>query len=188
LQSLVDRRTKKGQAAPTIQSGFMALDPRSGFIRAWVGSRDFATEQFDHVSQARRQPGSTFKPFVYAAAFEVGMHPSWTYQDAPVSYRMPGGEVWSPNDVAPPTMEQMSLRDGLVYSKNRITAQVMHNVGPERVAKTARAMGVRQSKLEEVPSLALGTSPVTLREMVVAYAPIANGVRCRGLRRCCSST
>jgi penicillin-binding protein 1A len=177
LQALVDRRTKKGETAPKIQAGFMAMDPRSGFIRAWVGSRDFATEQFDHVAQARRQPGSTFKPFVYAAAFESGMHPSWTYQDAPVSYRLPGGDVWSPSDVAPPTMQQMSLRDGLVFSKNRITAQVMHNVGPDRVARTARAMGVRQSKLEAVPSLALGTSPVTLREMVTAYAPIANGGR-----------
>ncbi|MEJ6022894.1 penicillin-binding protein 1A [Ramlibacter sp. PS4R-6] len=175
LQSLVDRRVRKGETAPTIQAGFVAMDPRSGFIRAWVGSRDFAKEQFDHVAQARRQPGSTFKPFVYAAAFEAGMHPSFTYQDAPVSYRLAGGEVWSPNDVAPPTMQQMSLRDGLVFSKNRITAQVMHNVGPERVAKTARAMGVRDSKLEAVPSLALGTSPVTLREMVAAYAPIANG-------------
>jgi penicillin-binding protein 1A len=176
LQAIVDRRSRKGDA-PTIQAGFMAMDPRSGYIRAWVGSRDFATEQFDHVAQARRQPGSTFKPFVYAAAFEVGMHPSWTYQDAPVSYRLAGGEVWSPTDAAPPTMQQMSLRDGLVYSRNRITAQVMHNVGPDRVVKTARAMGVRQSKLEAVPSLALGTSPVTLREMVAAYAPIANGGR-----------
>src|SRR4051812_24176922 len=177
LQALADRRVRKGEKSPTIQAGFMALDPRSGFIRAWVGSRDFATEQFDHVAQARRQPGSTFKPFVYAAAFEVGMHPSWTYQDTPVSYRLPGGEVWSPSDSAPPTGQQMSLRDGLVYSRNRITAQVMHNGGPERVAQTARAMGVRQSKLEPVPSLALGTSPVTLREMVDAYAPIANGGR-----------
>jgi penicillin-binding protein 1A len=69
----------------------------------------------------------------------------------------------------------MSLRDGLVYSKNTITAQLMQQVGPGRVAQLARAMGVRQSKLDEVPSLALGTSPVTLREMVIAYAAIANG-------------
>ena len=69
----------------------------------------------------------------------------------------------------------MSLRDGLVYSKNTITAQVMQQVGPAKVAQLARAMGVRQSKLDLVPSLALGTSPVTLKEMVAAYGTIANG-------------
>ena len=69
----------------------------------------------------------------------------------------------------------MSLRDGLVYSKNTITAQLMQTVGAAKVAKLARAMGVRQSKLEEVPSLALGTSPVTLKEMITAYGTIANG-------------
>ncbi|MGH6640455.1 MAG: transglycosylase domain-containing protein, partial [Polaromonas sp.] len=73
LQTLADGRRKAGQERAVLQAGFLALDPRSGAIRAWVGSRDFAQEQFDHVSQARRQPGSTFKPFVYGAAFMQGL-------------------------------------------------------------------------------------------------------------------
>jgi penicillin-binding protein 1A len=144
-------------------------------VRAWVGSRDFAQEQFDHVSQARRQPGSTFKPFVYGAAFMQGFNPSDTFMDQPVAISSPGSEVWTPSDATPPSYQPTSLRNGLVYSKNTITAQLMQKVGPERVGQLAQAMGVRQSKLDLVPSLALGTSPVTLIEMVAAYGTIANG-------------
>ena len=144
-------------------------------VRAWVGSRDFAQEQFDHVSQARRQPGSTFKPFVYGAAFMQGMSPSDTFMDQPVAISSPGSEVWTPTDVTPPSYQSTSLRNGLVYSKNTITAQLMQKVGPKRVGELAQAMGVRQSKLDLVPSLALGTSPVTLLEMVSAYGTLANG-------------
>src|SRR5665647_1021158 len=175
LQILADRRGKAGPEGAVLQAGFLALDPRSGAIRAWVGSRDFAQEQFDHVSQARRQPGSTFKPFVYGAAFMQGFSPSDTFMDGAVAIRSPGGEVWTPSDATPPSGLATSLRDGLVYSKNTITAQLMQKVGPARVAQLARAMGVRQSKLDLVPSLALGTSPVTLIEMVAAYGTIANG-------------
>ena len=158
-----------------LQAGFLALDPRNGAVRAWVGSRDFAQEQFDHVSQARRQPGSTFKPFVYGAAFMQGFKPSDTFIDQPVAISSPGSEVWTPSDATPPSYQPTSLRNGLVYSKNTITAQLMQKVGPERVGQLAQAMGVRQSKLDLVPSLALGTSPVTLIEMVAAYGTIANG-------------
>ena len=175
LQGYADRLAKKGEDKPQLQAGFLALDPNTGFVKAWVGSRDYATEQFDHVNQARRQPGSTFKPFVYGAAFEDGFKPEYTFIDEPVAIRQDGGPVWTPSDVNPPTGLPTSLRDGLVYSKNTITAQLMMRIGPKRVAQFARGMGVRQSKLEEVPSLALGTSPVTLKEMVTAYGSIANG-------------
>src|SRR5207237_4748652 len=132
-------------------------------------------EPFDHVSQARRQPGSAFKPFVYGAAFMMGMRPDTTLIDEPVAIRLPGNIVWQPTDATPPSYQPMTLRDGLVYSKNTITAQVIQKVGPERVVRLAQAMGVRSSKLDPVPSLALGTSPVTLKEMVSAYGVIANG-------------
>lgn len=158
-----------------VQVGFMAVDPRTGQVRAWVGSRDFVQDPFDHVQQARRQPGSTFKPFVYGAAFARGMSPADTRVDQALEIPLPNGEIWRPSDEAAPSGQPVSLRDGLVYSRNRITAQLMTDVGPARVARLARAMGVRQSPLEEVPSLALGTSPVTLREMVAAYATLANG-------------
>jgi penicillin-binding protein 1A len=174
LQALADTQRKRGQERQVLQAGFLALDPRNGHIKAWVGSRDFAQEQFDHVAQARRQPGSTFKPFVYGAAFMQGFDPSYTFIDQPVAYRSPGGDVWTPSDGTPPSGQPMSLRDGLVYSRNTITAQLMQKVGPARVAQLAQAMGVRQSKLDLVPSLALGTSPVTLKEMVAAYGTIAN--------------
>jgi penicillin-binding protein 1A len=177
LQNMADRRLARGQERQLLQAGFMALDPRNGHVKAWVGSRDYEQEQFDHVSQARRQPGSTFKPFVYGAAFEAGFGTDHTFIDQPVAIREQGGPVWSPTDGTPPTGLPMTLRDGLVYSKNTITAQLMQQVGAKKVAALARALGVRQSKLDEVPSLALGTSPVTLREMVAAYGSIANGGR-----------
>ncbi|CAM3786866.1 penicillin-binding protein 1A [Paracidovorax anthurii] len=161
-----------------VQAGFMALDPRTGQIRAWVGSRDFAQDPFDHVQAARRQPGSTFKPFVYGAAFAKGALPTDTLIDQAVEIPLGGGQVWRPtDDGAPPSGEPMTLRDGLALSRNTITAQLMQQVGPERVAQLARAMGVRESPLDAVPSLALGTSPVTLKEMVAAYGTIAEAGR-----------
>ena len=163
------------QEQTRVQVGFLALDPRDGQVRAWVGSRDFQTDPFDHVAQARRQPGSTFKPFVYGAAFDKGMQPGDTLIDREVEIPLPDDEVWRPTDESPPSGKPVSLRDGLVYSRNRITAQLMDEVGPARVARLAKKMGVRQSPLEEVPSLALGTSPVTLKEMVAAYGTLANG-------------
>ncbi len=175
LQKLADARVKPGHERVVLQAGFLALDPRDGAVRAWVGSRDFSTEQFDHVLQARRQPGSTFKPFVYGAAFMQGISPSDTLIDEPVAIPQGGGDVWTPSDATPPTGLPTTLADGLAYSKNTITAQLMQKVGPARVAQLAQALGVRQSKLDLVPSLALGTSPVTLIEMVTAYGSIANG-------------
>ncbi len=158
-----------------LQAGFVAIDPGTGHVKAWVGSRDFKTDQFDHVAQARRQPGSTFKPFVYGAALEQGMPPDKRFIDREVEIPLPDGTVWRPSDSSPPTGQPMTAREGLIYSKNTITAQVMREVGPRKTAELARSMGVNQSKLDEVPSLALGTSPVTPLEMVAAYATLAAG-------------
>ncbi|MFP6561098.1 penicillin-binding protein 1A [Paraburkholderia sp. B3] len=157
-----------------VEAGFLAIDPRTGQIKAWVGSRDFAGEPYDHVQQARRQPGSTFKPFVYGAAFAAGAKPTDTFIDQPVEIPLAGGEIWRPDDDVPPSGKPMTLRDGIAYSRNRITAQLMEQVGPDKVVRLAQAMGVRDSELDPVPSLALGTSPVTLKEMVSAYSTIAN--------------
>ncbi|WP_425452746.1 transglycosylase domain-containing protein [Trinickia dinghuensis] len=157
-----------------VEAGFLAIDPRNGQIKAWVGSRDFTDEPFDHVQQARRQPGSTFKPFVYGAAFAAGAKPTDTFIDQPIEIPLKGGEIWRPNDDEPPTNKPMTLRNALAYSNNRVTAQLIEQIGPDRVARLARKMGVRDSTLDPVPSLALGTSPVTVKEMVSAYATIAN--------------
>lgn len=163
------------RAKTQIQAGFLALDPRNGHIRAWVGSRDFTQDAFDHVQQARRQPGSTFKPFVYGEAFRQGASPEDTLLDQAVEIDVGDGEIWRPTDAGPPSGKPVRLSDGLAYSKNTIAAQLIQQVGPDKVAKLARNMGIRQSPLEAVPSLALGTSPVTLKEMVAAYGTIANG-------------
>ena len=159
-----------------LQAGFLAIEPQTGAVKAWVGSRDYTEDKFDHVQQARRQAGSTFKPFVYGAAFEMGHQPNETLMDQPVEIQIDRKKVWRPGDIeGSPTGLPVTLRDGLARSKNTITAQLMMQVGPSRVANLARAMGVRQSKLDEVPSLALGTSPVTLKEMVASFGTIANG-------------
>ena len=156
-----------------LEAGFVAMDPATGQVKAWVGSRDFEEDQFDHVAQALRQPGSTFKPIVYGAALESGIGPERTYLDGPVEVALDDKTVWRPTDMSGFSGRMMTLRDGLVFSKNTITAQVSQEVGISRVVGLAQAMGVDQSKLDPVPSLALGTSPVTLLEMVDAYCTIA---------------
>jgi penicillin-binding protein 1A len=175
LKSNREFMTKLRAEKTRLQAGFVAMDPITGHIKAWVGSRDFKTDQFDHVAQARRQPGSTFKPFVYGAAFEQGMSPDKRFVDRPVEIPMPDGTVWRPSDLAAPSGRTMTAREGLIYSKNTITAQVMQEIGPRKTAELARRMGVNQSKLDEVPALALGTSPVTPLEMVGAYSTLAAG-------------
>ncbi|WP_020653448.1 penicillin-binding protein 1A [Massilia niastensis] len=160
-------------AKSRLEAGFVAIDPASGEVKAWVGSRDFERDQFDHVAQAARQPGSTFKPIVYAAALERGISPDKTYRDAVQDIRAADGSVWRPTDMSGNSGRSMTLSDGLVYSKNTITAQVMQDVGLSPIVRLAEGMGIRQSKLSAVPSLALGTSPVTLLEMVSTYSTIA---------------
>jgi penicillin-binding protein 1A len=168
VQALWQRKTR-------LESGFVAIEPGTGRVRAWVGSRDFEQEKFDHVQQARRQPGSTFKPFVYGAAFDQGIDPLQVFIDQPVEIRIDERTVWRPADVDLPSGQPMTLSEGLIHSKNTITAQLIQMVGPSRVARVAYDLGVRHSRLDEVPSLALGTSPVTLKEMVTAFGSIANG-------------
>ena len=158
-----------------LETGFVAIDPTNGHVKAWVGSRDFEVDQYDHVAQARRQPGSTFKPFVYGAALEKGMSAETRFTDTEVEIPMENGSVWRPTDMSGSSGREMTLREGLAQSKNTITAQVMQKVGPKRVADFARRLGVNQSALDAVPALALGTSPVTLLEIVSAYSTIASG-------------
>ena len=162
-----------------LEIGLVALDPKTGAVKAYVGSRDWETAAFDHARRAKRQAGSTFKPFVYAAALEQGFSPYDRLMDEEVQIDLGGGNVWSPkNSGGTVSNQMMTLADGLAYSKNTITAQVMRGVGPQNVARLARDLGV-ESELDVVPSLALGTSDVTLLEMVSAYGTLAND----GLRR-----
>lgn len=165
--------TRLREGKTRLEAGFLAMDPVSGEVKAWVGSRDFELDQFDHVAQAERQPGSTFKPIVYGAALEQGLRPDRIYPDGQVEIRLVDGGVWRPTDMSGFSNRMMSMREGLVYSKNTITAQVMQDVGLPNVLRMARAIGIEHSRLDPVPSLSLGTSPVTLFEMVSAYSTIA---------------
>lgn len=169
---------KVQQQKTRLEAAFVAMDPRDGRVLAWVGSRDYAQDSFDHVSQARRQPGSTFKPFVYGAALLKGISPDKEYVDAPVEVTLPDGQVWRPTDMGGSSGLPMTLREGLAMSKNTITTQVMQDTGLPAIVDFARTVGIRQAKLDPVPSLALGTSPVSLLEMAGAYATLADmGVR-----------
>ncbi len=126
------------------------------------------------MALARRQPGSTFKPFVYAAALELGYSPDDQRADIVRTYETPGPDkTWTPTNAdGEASGDTLTLREGLIFSKNTITAQLIDEMGPAWVAQTARRMGIR-SPLNEVPSLALGTSEVTLLELVAAYTPLA---------------
>ena len=167
--------------ATRLEVGFVAVEPGTGHLKAWVGSRDYNVTAYDHVYQARRQAGSTFKPFVYAAALERGWLPGDVFPDERVEIPLDNGRrIWRPaNAGGGYANAPITLTEGLVYSKNTITAQLMMEVGPAAVAALARDLGVDESDLDVVPSLALGTSDVTLLEMATAYAAIANRGRTR---------
>src|SRR5690606_20402976 len=157
-----------------LEACFVAIDPNTGEVKAWVGSRDFERDQYDHGAQALRQPGSTFKPLVYGAALEHGFNPMRSYLDTRTDIRTREGDSWRPGDMGTPTEMPMTMRDGLILSRNTITAQVMQDVGIADIVALAKAAGVNRSRLDPVPSLALGTSPVSLLEMVSAYSTIAS--------------
>ncbi len=160
-----------------LQAGFMAMDPRTGQIKAWVGGINFKYFKYDHVKQGRRQPGSTFKPFVYLAAIDQGYSPCYMVEDAPVTFSVPGQTppTYTPQNYNRKfTGEKMTLRQGMARSKNAITAFVMKELtNPATVVRYARELGV-ESPLDPVPSLCLGTSDVSVYELVGAYSSFVN--------------
>lgn len=161
--------------AQRLDAGLVVMHPKTGHVLAWAGGRDFGTNEYDHVGQAKRQPGSTFKPFVYAAALEHGYGMNDLVVDRVRTYRDASGGTWRPTNAGGGATGRLyTLRDALAYSKNTVTAQLTNDVGPHRVASVARRMGVT-SELREVPSIGLGTNEVTLLEMTAAYSTLANG-------------
>ncbi|TDK46061.1 penicillin-binding protein 1A [Algoriphagus formosus] len=157
-----------------LQTGFMSMDPHTGHIKAWVGGIDHKYFKFDHVKQGKRQPGSTFKPFVYAAAIENGYSPCYSVVDQPVEVYIPGQPAWSPaNANGEFTYEKMTIRQAMAQSVNSVTAYMMKKLSPKIVVETAKRLGVT-SDLEEVPALALGVNDVSVFEMVGAFGTFAN--------------
>jgi len=157
-----------------LQTGFMSMDPHTGKIKAWVGGLDHKYFKFDHVKRGKRQPGSTFKPFVYAAAIENGYSPCYSVIDQPVEVYIPGQPAWSPSNADGKfTYEKMTIRKAMAQSVNSITAYMMKKLSPKIIVETARRLGVT-SDLEEVPALALGVNDVSVFEMVGAFGTFVN--------------
>ena len=159
---------KEGGTHAVSQGALVAMDP-GGAIKALVGGRDYATGPFNRAVDARRQPGSAFKPFVYLTALEYGMRPETVRIDQPVSI---GG--WRPKNYTDEYRGPVSLQSALALSLNTVSAQLTAEVGPGNVAATARRLGIA-SPMMETPSIALGTSEVSLVELTGAYVPFANG-------------
>lgn len=158
-----------------LQAGFMAMDPHTGQIKAWVGGIDHKYFKYDHVMQGKRQPGSTFKPFLYAAAIEAGYHPCYEAVDALMTYPTGGDPpTWTPqNSEGEFSGERMTLRQALAQSKNSIAAFLTNKLGPKTVVDMAHRLGIK-SHIEPVMSLALGSSDVSVYEMVGAYSTFVN--------------
>jgi penicillin-binding protein 1A len=157
-----------------LQAGFVSMDPHTGHIKAWVGGINHKHFKYDHVKQGKRQPGSTFKPFVYAAAIENGYGPCYTVIDQPVEVNIPNQPTWRPsNSNNKFTYERMTIRKAMAQSVNSVTAYMMKKLSPKVVVETAHRLGI-SSQLDEVPALALGTSDVSILEMVGAFGTFAN--------------
>jgi penicillin-binding protein 1A len=167
-QSLRQLLDSEGSAVAASEGAVVVLDP-SGGVKALVGGRAYSTSPFDRALKAERQPGSAFKPFVYLAALESGYSPDSVAYDAPITI---GG--WSPRNYNGKYLGRISLRDGLAHSVNTVAVRLTADVGPARVVSTAERLGIH-SPLHDEPSIALGTSEVTLLELTGAYAPFANG-------------
>jgi penicillin-binding protein 1A len=157
-----------------LQSGLLSMDPHTGFVKAWVGGIDFKHFQYDHVEQARRQVGSTFKPFVYATALREGMDLCREVPNQRVCFDMPPGQPdWCPENSDAVYGGMVTLEYALANSMNTVTAWLMKQYGPQAVTVLARHMGVK-SPLEAVPSLCLGVADLTLMEMTGAFSSFAN--------------
>ena len=167
----LDRIYADQQAKP--QAALVALDPHTGNVLAMVGGRDYATSQLNRATDARRQPGSTFKPFVYAAAVEDGMSPVQLFMDAPREFVYDRNKIYRPaNYGGGYSMRDVPMRTGLVKSLNVVTVDVALQTGLARIANLAAAFGL--PKPERYPSLALGTEEVTPLQLASAYAAFVN--------------
>ena len=169
-----DAEAAMGRSDAKVQGAMVALDPRTGEIRALVGGMRYERGSFNRALSARRQPGSAFKPFVYAAALAAGMTPVSLVDDIPIQIELPDGELWEPDNFGGEYSGRVTLRRALMRSANAAAVRVAQEAGLGRVIGAARAAGIR-SPLQEVPALALGAFEVTPLELIAAYAPFANG-------------
>ena len=166
--AVIDELAAKSGKFQVSQGALVAMTPQ-GAVRAMVGGRNYAESQYNRATTAKRQPGSAFKPFVYLTAIEQGLTPDTVRQDAPLKLK-----GWSPENYSREYFGPVTLTQALAMSLNTVAVRVGLEVGPKNVVRTAHRLGI-SAKLDPNPSIALGTSEVTLIELVGAYAPFANG-------------
>jgi len=163
--------------ARILNTGMMTIEPSSGMIKDWVGGIDYKYFNYDHVNQAKRQAGSTFKPFAYVTALDNGFTPCDKFTDKPVTIKYVDNgkqEVWQPNNADFRfSYQEMSLRWAMGKSVNSITAQLTEQVGWDKIVQYAHKLGI-ESPLKSVPSVSLGSNDVSVYEMVRAYSTFLN--------------
>ena len=162
---------------PEVEGAFVALDPRDGAIRALVGGFDFGKNKFNHVTQAWRQPGSSFKPFIYSAALERGFTPATVVNDAPLFFDagVTGGQPWEPKNYDGTFDGPMSLRTGLKKSKNMISIRILQSIGARYAQEWIGHFGFEPERHPAYLTMALGAGSVTPMQMATAYSVFANG-------------
>jgi penicillin-binding protein 1A len=162
---------------PEVQSAFVAANTDDGAIRALVGGFDFNRNKFNHVTQAWRQPGSSFKPFIYSASLEKGLSPATIINDAPISFDagQTGGQPWEPKNYDGKYDGPMTMRKGLAKSKNMISIRILHKIGAKYGQEYITRFGFDADKNPPYLTLALGAGNVTPLQMAAAYAVFANG-------------
>jgi penicillin-binding protein 1A len=162
---------------PEVEGAFVAMDPRDGSIKALVGGFDFAKNKFNHVTQALRQPGSSFKPFIYSSALEKGFTPATVVNDAPLFFSagVTGGQPWEPKNYDGTFEGPMTLRRGLAKSKNMISIRVLQSVGTEYAQQWITRFGFEAEKHPAYLTMALGAGTVTPMQMATGYSVFANG-------------
>ncbi|HNJ76350.1 MAG TPA: PBP1A family penicillin-binding protein, partial [Azospira sp.] len=162
---------------PEVESAFVSIDPQTGSIRALVGGFDFNKNKFNHVSQAWRQPGSSFKPFIYSAALEKGFTPTTIVLDEPIVFpaSVTGSQAWEPKNYDGKYEGPMRLRTALAKSKNMVSIRVLQSIGTHYAQDYATRFGFEAEKHPAYLTMALGAGSVTPWQMVTAYATFANG-------------
>jgi len=161
---------------PEVEGAFIGMDPRTGAIKALVGGFDYGKNKFNHVTQAWRQPGSSFKPFIYSAALEKGFTPATVVNDAPLSFEGgAGGQPWEPKNYDSTYEGPISLRRALQQSKNTVTIRVLQSIGPSYAQDWITQFGFDLDKHPANLPMALGAGSVTPMQMAAAYAVFANG-------------
>ena len=174
-------RTVKGAweitQLPEVEGAFVSLDPRDGSIKSMVGGFDYDKNKFNHVTQAWRQPGSSFKPFIYSAALEKGFTPTTVINDAPLFFDagVTGGQPWEPKNYDGTFEGPMTLRRGLAKSKNMISIRILQAVGAQNAQDWIARFGFDPEKHPAYLTMALGAGSVTPMQMVSAYSVFANG-------------